>query len=141
MREILYKYNQRGVYETEDKTTFDGDKQLKITVLPHEFELKISGEVLRKTSFEGCVAVVSNDGETVFYDMQNQIIATCEKDVKTYSEVRFFWKQDVITLEFGSVVTVDHYPNCDGESDRWGTSWEAERTVKLNLKNKTVETK
>lgn len=139
MKEVLYKYSSRGMYVTENSTLFSGGTHMKITAEPHEFSLKVGGDVLRSTSFGGCVAVASCDGGAVFYDMENNEIARVDKGDRCYKEVRLDWKQDFLTLQFGYVAVVDYYPNCDGESDRWGHEWEIQRTVRLNLKDNSVE--
>lgn len=139
MREILYKYNNRGLYETEQSTSFAGENQLKLIVEPHDFSIAIGGEVLRNTSFDGCEAVVSNEGEAVFYDNKGNVIGKADKTDKCYREIRLIWEQGFITVQFGQTDEVDYYPNCDGEHDRWGTEWVSKRSVKLNLNNNSLE--
>lgn len=141
MKEILYKYDSRGGYLTEDNTSFDGDSHIKIVVEPHEFSIKIGNEVLRSSSFVGCSAVASSDGEAVFYDGENNVIGKADKSEKTYEKVSLEWKQDFISIQFGRIVEVDYYPNCDGEYDRWGKEWQTQRALTLNLKDNSVQTK
>ncbi len=139
MREIIYKFSTGGLYVTEQDTAFGNDPRLKIIVEPHEFSLKIGNDTLRNTAFCGCTAVVSNEGEAVFYDGDGNVIGNAEKCDRLFDRVVLDWKQDYVALLFGHVSTVDHYPNCDGEHDRWGTEWVTERTVMLNAKLNSVE--
>lgn len=141
MREIIYKYSSLGAYFTEDNTDFGGESQLKIVIEPHDFSISVGDEVLRSSSLSGYTAVVSCDGEAVFYNNENEIIAKADKSEKRYKSIRVNWKGDLILLEFGYVSVVDYYPNCDGESDRWGEEWVAEHTVLLNIKANALHIK
>jgi len=141
MREILYKYSSLGAYHTEDNTDFGCESHLKIIIEPHDFSITVGGEVLRSTSLGGYTAVVSCDGEAVFYNGENEIIAKTDKSEKCYKSIRLKWKEDLILIEFGYISVVDYYPNCDGESDRWGEEWVKERTVLLNVKGNSIEIK
>ncbi len=85
--------------------------------------------------------VASCKGEVVFYDNEGNVIARAEKSEKCYREVILSWKQDLISIKFGYTDVVDYYPNCDGESDRWGKRWVAQRTVELNEKSRSLEIK
>ncbi len=139
MREILYKFANRGAYVTEQDTAFGEDLQLKLTVEPHDFSLAVGGEVLRSSSFAGCSVIVSNAGEAVFYDAAEREIARAEAGADSYKKVILHWQQDALSLEFGHVETVDNYPNCDGESDRWSTEWIVQRTVILHIADNSTE--
>lgn len=141
MREILYKYHNRGMYETEDNTCFAGEIQVKIIAEPHDFSLKIGEDVLRSTAFGGCMAVVSDAGEVVFYDNKDNELGRAERSEESYEEVRFEWKENTVIIQFGRTVLVDNYPNCDGEYDRWDKRFKVGRTVTLNLANNLVEIK
>jgi len=139
MREILYKYNHRGLYQTEDDTAFGEDPHLKIIIEPHDFSIALGDEVLRSSFCSGYTAIVSRDGEVVFYDNENKIIGGVEKSENCYNNVHLEWKQDSISIQFGDVAVVDYYPNCDGEYDRWGKEWVTQRAVTLDLKNISIE--
>ena len=141
MREIVYKYSTLGAYHTDANTAFGDDTQMEVVVEPHDFSIKLSGEVLRSSSCPGCTARVSRDGEVIFYDGADNVIGRVEKGEDVYPEFRLEWKQDFVTILFGRMVEVDNYPNCDGEYDRWSTAWQTRRTVTLNLKDNTVEVK
>ncbi|MBR3844895.1 MAG: hypothetical protein IKM39_05245 [Clostridia bacterium] len=139
MREILYTFNQRGLYETRDNTAFGDDRQVKIIVEPHEYSLTVGHDVLRRTSCGGYTVIASREGETVFYNDQNEIIGRADKGETCYKNVILEWKQDTLTIQFGQVDEVDYYPNCDGEHDRWGQEWITKRQVTLTLNNMAVE--
>ncbi len=139
MKEILYQYNQRGVYEPLGDTRFGKETQLKLVIPPHEFSLTLGGETLRNTAFSGGCILVSREGEVIFYDIENNVIAHAEKGNKEFRQVRLDWKQGVLSVELGCMEEVDYYPNCDGEHDRWGTQWVKQRVVTLNLQNNSLE--
>ncbi len=141
MREVFYKYSNRGMYVTEDNTSFGEDTQLKIVVEPHEFSLELSGEVIRNTSFAGGSVTVSNKGEAGFYNNEGALIAKADEGEGNYRKVLLDWKQDSLCVKFGRMVEVDNYPNCDGEHDRWSEKWETERLVTLSLKDNSIEIK
>jgi len=139
MKEVTYQFNSRGTYVTTDCTSFEKETQLRLIVQPHDFSLAIGGEVLRATSFEGCETVVSHCGEVVFYDLQGNVLGQADACERTFAQVRLEWKQGEVAVLFGCEQTVDYYPNCDGEHDRWGTEWVTQRTVVLDLEHHLVK--
>lgn len=141
MKEVLYKYNNSGAYFTDSNTSFGDDAQMKLIIEPHEFSISVGGEVLRSTSFGGCTIIVSNSGEVVFYDNDNNILGKTDGCNELYKEVKFIWEQESISVLFGQTETVDYYPNCDGEYDRYGKEWITKRLVTLGLKDNLVTIK
>lgn len=139
MREIVYQFNSRGTYETADSTSFADETQCKLVAEPHDFSFSIGGEVLRKTSLEGCEAVVLREGGVVFCTLGGNELGRADACGQTFAQVRMEWKPGFVTVLFGSVETVDYYPNCDGEHDRWGTEWVSRRTVTLDWENRSVK--
>ena len=135
MREILYKYDNRGVYQTEQDTAFHDDAQMKLVAEPHDFSLALNGEVLRSTNFAGGAVTVSREGAAAFYDSEDRLLAQTEKTDRCFKKVQLVWEKDALSVRFGYVDVVDYYPNCDGESDRWGEKWVTERTVTYDLKD------
>lgn len=131
MREVVYKYNSRGCYEAIDKADFGNDKQLKIVVEPHSFSIAVGGEILRSSEFEGCSALASRNGAVEFYNQSGEIIKQVAKGDGQYDAVRLEWDKGALALQFGHIETVDNYPNCDGEHDRWSTEWVIDRRVEL----------
>ena len=111
---------------------------MTLLVRPHDFELAVSGDVLRSSCCPALRILVSCNGEAEFFDSDNQRIAYAEKTDETYSEARIGWKTDFLTVQFGRMITIDNYPNCDGEYDRWDTVWSVERAVTLNLEDRTL---
>ncbi len=129
MRQVVYKYNSLGVYQTEDRCTFGRDEWLELVVEPHSFSLAIGGDILRKTSLAGYTVEVSCRGETIFYDEEHRVIGRADKTEHCYEAVLFRWTVGRLCVQFGYTDTVDYYPYCDGESDRWGEEWIVEREV------------
>ena len=123
----------------DDDTTFGANTHMKLMIKPHDFEFEVSGEVLRRSDCCGYTMVVSRKGEVCFYDTDFNLLAKAEESHCEYKEVAFKWSQNCLSLSFGQRQTVDYYPNCDGEYDRWGTEWVSQRTVTLNLKNNSIE--
>lgn len=132
-REILYKFNTLGTYETTDDTNFKDESHLKLIIEPHDFSVAIGGEILRKFSCLRYSVLVSNKGQAVFYDSEDNILYTTQESDRDFVKVILKWSQDLITIQFGYICTVDNYPNCDGESDRWTTKWVVDREIKFNL--------
>lgn len=139
MREIIYKFNNLGTYTTEQSTVFADETELKLIIEPHDFSLKVGEDVLRTSHCEKYVINVLKNGEAVFYDSDSKEIAHADKTDAKFDEVRFVWEQDVLNIQFGHVETVDYYPNCDGESDRWGREWICERMVTLELESHSLK--
>lgn len=138
MREITYKYNSRGLYETEDNNAFGNCEQIKIIMEAHDFSLKIGDEVLRASHACKYIIIASKNGETVFCDENGRELARSEKGEGTYKKVHLVFDSGVISIQYGFVDTVDYYPNCDGESDRWGYIWTPQHVVELDCKNNCV---
>ncbi len=131
-REIFYKFNTLGAYETTDNTDFGSDSHLKLILESHDFSIAVGGETLRKSSCAGYSVLVSSKGGAVFYDSENNEICNIDECDKLFVKVSLKWSQDLITIQFGQFCTIDNYPNCDGESDRWTTEWVVEREIKFN---------
>lgn len=134
MKTITYTFSARGDYQPDAPAVFGEQTHLKLIVTPHDFELKLSGDVLRKSSCDGYQIVVSRQGEACFYDAGGELIARAAPTDAQYPQVVLTWAQHALKLSFGQWVTVDYYPNCDGESDRWGSKWESQKEVSLDLK-------
>ena len=139
MKQIIYKYHSSGIYQTEDDTRFDGSQSIKIVVEPHDFSLAVGGEVLRATSCPGYTVEVSPTGGAAFFDKDHNLLAQAAGGAAVYPQVAINWKQDFLTVEFGSIETVDHYPNCDGEHDRWSEKWIVQRSVSLKESDHSIE--
>ena len=139
MREILFKFDRSGHYLTDDNTSFNGESKLKCIVEPHDFSLEIGGEVIRESSFEGGYFIASNNGETLFYNNNDELIARANGCDGKFKRVEFVWKQNVLCVQYGHVETIDFYPNCDGESDRYADRWETEYMVTYFAEDGSVE--
>ena len=139
MKEIIYRFHSRGTYEASDSTSFADETHYKLVAEPHDFSLAIGGEVLRKTSFEGCEVTVSREGGVVFCTLGGKELGRADACGQAFAQVRLEWKPGTVTVLFGSVETVDYYPNCDGEHDRWGTEWVTRRSVTLDWEKGSVK--
>lgn len=94
-----------SVYET--KCEFDRNKAEEITVLFEKEGVMLTADIYGNYTFE------STDGTVV-------------KNGKAESDRCFMFiycsvKDNVINVRFPITETVDHYPNCDGEYDRYST--------------------
>lgn len=132
MKEVVYTFDSRGCYLPDKKAVFGTDTHIRLIIKPHDFELKISDEILRSSSCKGYIIEVSCTGDAHFYDYENNLLEKASGTEKKFAEVRFAWRQDLLQLDFGHMETVDNYPNCDGEYDRWSEEWVAEYGVNLN---------
>ena len=139
MKEIIYTFQNLGGYVPAEAVRFQEESCLRLIIEPHDFEMKISGEVIRSSNCKGYKIEVSRQGAVRFFDYADHLLAATEETEKTFPQVRFLWKQDWLQLQFGCVETVDNYPNCDGEYDRWSEEWVTQRLVVLNLKDNMVE--
>lgn len=75
---------------------------------------------------ENIVAVIYAKGQVEFYNMKDELLSVgelplVESGKGTYEEVRCQVENGTIVLEFPIYEWIDHYPNCDGEHDRWST--------------------
>ncbi|MBQ4037023.1 MAG: hypothetical protein IJC84_02740 [Clostridia bacterium] len=138
MREIRYEFQRLGGYQTKDNTDFGDEKILKLIVEPHEFSLKLGDDTLRSSSCRGYVILASSNGEVNFQDLDgNELVWIPERD-QSYRSVRLLWQEGRLLLQFGSYQTVDLYPHCDGESDRWETRWVSGRELSLDPETDSV---
>lgn len=140
MKQIVYTFHPRGSYLPDQPAKFGTESHLKLVVEPHNYELKISNEVISRSSCNGYIIQVSRNGEVCFYDYENQLISWAKPTEKEYVQVNLMWKQETLRLCFGRERTVDYYPNCDGEYDRWGTEWVTEYEVSLHTMTNLLET-
>lgn len=138
MKEIIYTFDNRGCYISDKTAMFEAQSHIRLIIKPHEFELKISDEIIRSSSCKGYIVDVSYKGEVCFYDFEKNLLAKASETQMEFAEVRCSWKSDLLSLEFGRVETVDYYPNCDGEYDRWGKEWVAQYSVTLETKNNSI---
>ena len=139
MREVFYKYSTLGKYYTEDSGVFQTDDRLQIVVEPHDFSIAIGNEILRKNSSQGYRIAVSRQGEVILRDWEGNELCSVSGQNQNFTEVRFHWRQSDISVQFGKTVTVDNYPNCDGEHDRWSEEWQVEYEVKFDEETKKAK--
>lgn len=138
MKEVIYTFNNRGCYMPDKAVTFEKESHIRLIIEPHEFELKISDEIIRSSSCKGYIIEASHKGEVFFYDYEKNLLAKANETQMQFEEIRFSWEQNILSLDFGRIETVDYYPNCDGEYDRWGKKWVTQHLVTLETKNNSI---
>lgn len=139
MKEIVFTFDNRGGYLPNTPTAFEAETALRLIVKPHEFELKLSGEVLRQSSCSGYILDVTRSGAVCVYDYEHTLLATAEATAADYAQVTFTWSETCLSLSFGRMETVDYYPHCDGEHDRWGTEWITQYEVRFDPATNRIE--
>ena len=132
MKEIKVTYDRRGVYLPNEPIAFDGEAALEFVVEEHAFELNLSGEVLREAACPGYRFVVGVDGSVRASDAQGTLLAKADGGSGAFEAVRVSGGTGGFVFSFGRTVTVDHYPNSDGESDRYSTTFETQRKVNFS---------
>lgn len=133
MKEFVYSFNGSNYYlDTMKKSAaFGAEEKARLIIEPHDYELNLSGEVLRKSSCGGYKAEITDRGEVYLLDMENNPVAHYDETQKRYREFRVELKQEMLCISFGHTETVDNYPDCDGEYDRWSTRWTTDYEVKI----------
>ncbi len=84
----------------------------------------ISSTAIEFTNENIVVTIEAKKGEVVFYDMQDNILASISVALPDggdgkFSEVMCKAENSRIMLGFPEYTYKDNYPNCDGEYDRW----------------------
>lgn len=133
MKEYIYSFKGGNYYpDTADSpAVFGEEERVRLIIEPCEYEIKLSGEILNKFSCKGYKAEISDKGAVNLYDYGNKLIASFDETGEKYREFRFEMKDGAFVISFGHTETVDNYPNCDGEYDRWSTRWIAEHKIKF----------
>ncbi len=91
------------LYEAEFEIGYENDKQ--ITVLFERENIVLTADV---------------HGNAIFMDLDGKEIKKekAQSD-RLFSKIYCLVKEGAITVRFPITKTVDHYPNCDGEYDRY----------------------
>ena len=98
----IYNSAERTI---EGQATIDYEKNVPVTVL---FEK------------ENIVLKADADGNALFYDLEGRELHRDKAEgEKRFGSVYFCVKKNAICLRFPITEWIDHYPNCDGEYDRW----------------------
>lgn len=100
-----------------------------------------SGYISRTTILfekENVAAVIQAKGSVEFYDSDGMPIAvgkvpSVEDGKGVYEEVYCLAESNLLKLRFPVYQWIDHYPNCDGEHDRWDTRIVGYHTLTLDL--------
>ncbi len=95
---------------------------------------------------ENIAAVIECTGEIQFRrpdDMRNTIASVTvpkqEGGREIYMDVTCSVEDGQIVLKMPIYSWIDHYPNCDGESDRWSTKTIGYHTVRYDLETQEVK--
>ncbi len=141
MKEFVYRFFRYGYFLDGQKSSapFGQETAALLVIEPQEYELKISGETLRKASCTGYRIEITNKGAARFCDYQNNLLAELAETQKEFREFDFQWSENRLRVCFGHMETVDNYPNCDGEYDRWSTRWVKEYEVALDTATNQTE--
>jgi len=92
---------------------------------------------------ENVAAVIQAKGTVAFYNMDDELIAAgkvpADKSGKeVYEEIRCQAENNSIILQFPIYEWIDHYPNCDGEHDRWDTRIIGYQPLTLDLSTGSI---
>lgn len=140
MQEFVCFY-QHGYYYFKDnlktRISLGDETMVRVIVKPHQYELKLSGEVLNSSACNGYRIDVSSKGGASFYDFEGNFIAKTDDTDCEYKEIGLALKGSVFSLLFGHNETVDNYPHCDGEHDRWDTVWITDHKIELDMATNT----
>lgn len=135
MKEFTYRFQRDGYYldSMGNQGDFAGQAQVRLLVEPCQYEMSIGGQVLTAVSCSGYKIDITNRGGAQFYDLQGRLLAEIPQTETEYAGFRLTWSKTALTVCFGQIETVDHYPNCDGESDRWEEKWVTYHKAELAL--------
>ena len=119
----------KKVYFDSQKTSVSSDSYLDSSRLESgyiRFGIACGYDFTTEVHFihENILAVITAAGEVAFYDSDNQLLekTTVAPDGDgrgCYQDVCCKAEQGKILVQFPIYSWVDHYPDCDGESDRW----------------------
>jgi len=116
--------------------TFDSEKDTKKKL----YQLA-SGYISETTILfekEKVVALIQAKGSVEFYNMDDEMIAAgkvppVDNGKGVYEDIGCQAGDHTIELQFPIYEWIDHYPNCDGEHDRWDTKVVGFHTLTLDL--------
>ena len=128
MKEYVFTYQYNGYYlENGGSTvTFGEDACVCLVVMPHQYEVEVGGRVVRSSSCDAYRIEVTPFGGVCFYDGDGKEVASFEEDDFAYPQCQLRFTPETLGVAFGHTETVDNYPHCDGEHDRWDTRWVGE---------------
>ena len=125
MKEYVFTYQYDGYYlENGGNTvTFGEDDRVCLVVTPHQYEIQVGDRVVRSSSCDAYRIEVNHFGGACFYDSDGKTVASFEEEESTYPQCQLRFTSETLGVAFGHTETVDNYPHCDGEHDRWDTRW------------------
>lgn len=119
MKEYVYGC-VRGIYCMENlecSAAFGENEQVKLIIKPDAIEYIIELTV---------------KGGARFYDCKMNLLFEAAETEEAYEEFYFSMMNNKPNIFFGYTETIDYYPHCDGEHDRWGSKYVKERIVSYN---------
>ena len=118
--------------------SFDGEDAVCLLLLPYDYEMKLSDEVLNQSSCKGYRLKITNRGGVSISDWESKPLCEVSEGERTFSEFQIEKKGEILFVLFGHTETVDHYPNCDGEFDRYSTDWICDFKVAFDTKAEII---
>lgn len=134
MKEFVYTFIGHDYYldSMQKGASFEGDGAVLLVIRPHDYEFKLSGEVLNRSSGKGYRIEITPHAAVRVFDEKGAFLSEIGEGEKSYREFQIQKAEEKIEVLFGHTETVDHYPNCDGEFDRYSTRWILERGVEFD---------
>ena len=116
MREYVYTFIRSNYYtdNLSSSDAFDENEQVRLIIKPDKIIYIIEATI---------------KGGVRFYDNEMNLLFEAPEAEKSYKEFSFRMEGNIPHVLFGHIELIDYYPHCDGEYDRWGESWDIERTV------------
>ena len=88
---------------------------------------------------ENIVAVISAEGQVEFYNMEDELLSTREiPSVESGDDMYCQVEDSSIILEIPRYTTIDYYPHCDGEFDRWGRKLNGYKILTFDIATNTI---
>lgn len=117
MKELVNEFScvNRCMYQMSDY--FNDETHIRFVLTSRQSET----ESCCNTS--GYIIETSSNGEVSFYNSEGMLLAKADETQQNYEEVLIEMDRGCISVRFRCYRTIDYYPHCDGEHDRWGQKW------------------
>ncbi len=123
-----------------DKIIFDSEKVTAEATFP------LANGYISETNIcfekEGVTALITAEGAVTFHrdeqPMTTAQLPSVDSGKQVYDQVLCRVENNRIHLRFPIYQWVDHYPNCDGEHDRWSTKTVGYHTLTFDCATNTV---
>lgn len=88
---------------------------------------------------ENIAAVIYTKGQVEFYNMKDELLSTVEiPSVESDDDMYCQVDGNSIILEIPKYTMIDHYPNCDGEYDRWSKRLTGYKTITFDTATNAI---